>query len=731
MSSGILLVMALSLSGPIPNAASINSHRPDSVLLVRLEAPGKEGELDDSLGRLEAWINGDLKGRFGFDDDVELPFSPEKPQINPVIQTIGARGVLSSGKKIIDEILRICDSSDIREVRIETTSGRKEDAAGLSRLAGMTDLGSDWTVWYTDAHTGISVEIGGNLAEEEGVCLGHFERMWMNKSPVTNIKRIVLTDSVRGDLLTTVLDAVETVVLRDDRWDGPYRNCTDNQLLEKCKEKGLKQWGGKAELVRHLVAEDKRQKLIQDLGDRDIIQVAGVAEDYFEFYQYREGPNKAIEIPTNIFDARDGKWLEDIVALAIAEAWDCDRAFVGLNIGKHDREERMKMFEGITSPNAGKGLAVVWSNCKAAGILDDRFSELDFFDVDSFDLDEYKESLHEENEWEISAFVKWMVSEWDSLPKEMREEITYRHKTRDLDVFAQTNSKSLFLECKLKPGKDEGIMDGNFAQIRSLVSRVASRGVHYTILAHNLLELEVYRDQDYDYVVPWNILRHPDKMLEAVIDRDIPKKWWSRWKRGRSYKSSGSTEPTGRIYGPRGWDGWTPTSQDPPPPDDDVPRGNYYCPECMSSFIAWKQLAEHRRDSGHSIYKCEECSQTLLSNTVVIKHCELTGHKTISGTCYDETKLWVPWGVDTDAQERLKENGFFDKAIENRWNTQKFGSAFREETGKSWKNVFGAPSRKTKVFIYFNKISPGLILFIQGKDGKWYASDPGPGNEED
>ena len=741
MSSGRLLVMALSFSGPIPNAASINSHCPDYVLLIRLKPEDSEGEdkLDDSLGRLKAWRDGELKEYFDFDTDIDLPFSPEKPSITPVIETIEAKGVSSSSKKITDEILRICDSSGIREVRIDTTAGRKEDAAGLSRLSGVTDLGSAWTVWYTDVHTGISVEIGGNLAEENGACLGHFDRMWMNASPVTDIKRTVLTDSIRGDLLTSVLNAVEKVVRRDvPPLQAVYEKCTLDELLEKCKERKLQNWGVRERLVGHLVAEDKRQLMIKDLDDRGIGLKVDVAKNYLEFYQTGAGSTQTIMIPDFIFDETDGRWLEDIVALAIAEAWDCDRTLVGLNIGHPEKEERMAMVNGLKKSVAGRHAAKAWSDCKAAGILDARFSGLDFFDVDSFDLDEYKESLHEENESEISAFVEWMFSDWSSLTKELREELTRAHKIRDLDVFAETSSHTLFVECKLSPGGTAATVEGNIAQIGSLVSRVAVRGIDYSILAHNKLDLEVYHDREFDYVLPWSMLRQPDEMLKAVINKGIPKKW-KIGKRSPGYLATAAAKEALRVLKRRtrgkkrekGWDGWTPTSQDPPPPTDKIPGGNYYCPECMDSFVKWNQLKEHCRDKRHSMYECEQCQEPLLSNNEVERHSKDTGHKKISGTCYNRLKLWVPWGEDTDAQERLKEIEIFDKAIENHWDAEQFSSEVQRETGKSWREVYGAKTRKGKVWTYFNDIKPGFVYFSMGADGRWYAVDTVRGDDEE
>ena len=113
-------------------------------------------------------------------------------------------------------------------------------------------------------------------------------------------------------------------------------------------------------------------------------------------------------------------------------------------------------------------------------------------------------------------------------------------------------------------------------------------------------------------------------------------------------------------------------------------------------------------------------------------HNATTEHKKISGKNFPSERLWRPWSGDPEAQKTLLECGFYDKAIENRWDSAKFCRMLVQETGKKhWKAIYGLRSRRMKVTKYFNEKRPGLVLFIQGDDGKWYASDPGRGDEEE
>ena len=132
MTSRRLLVMVLNLRGAVPNAAAIISHRPESVLLIRLKSENEKGEgmLDESSERLHAWVDGTLPKLYGFDPDIDLEHLPERLPAAPRMNVLEVEGVSSSSKEICDEIRRICDSRGYREVRIDASAGRKEATMG-------------------------------------------------------------------------------------------------------------------------------------------------------------------------------------------------------------------------------------------------------------------------------------------------------------------------------------------------------------------------------------------------------------------------------------------------------------------------------------------------------------------------------------------------------------------------------------------------------------------------
>ncbi|SVB41526.1 uncharacterized protein METZ01_LOCUS194380, partial [marine metagenome] len=90
--------MALNLTGPIPNAAAINSHLPDSILLIRLKSGTEWGEnrLDECLERLLAWADGTLPEVYGFDHDINLKYPPDELQISPQIEVLEVESISSS-----------------------------------------------------------------------------------------------------------------------------------------------------------------------------------------------------------------------------------------------------------------------------------------------------------------------------------------------------------------------------------------------------------------------------------------------------------------------------------------------------------------------------------------------------------------------------------------------------------------------------------------------------------
>lgn len=497
MSSGRLLVMALNLRGPIPNAAAITSHLPDSVLLIRSKSHSEWGEdsLDESYERLQAWANGTLPELYGFDPDIELTkfgmrHAPEEPQTIPQIEVLVVEGLSSSSEEICDKITSICDSRGGHEVRIDVAAGRKEDAAILARLPDVVDLEDGCTVWYTDATSGTSVEIGGGLVEDGERPLNHITRFWLNGSPILGFNRIYKAKAMKGGLLTSVLDSVEEI----------SKSPTKNQ-------------GKRIDL------------LIRDLDGRGI----KVKKEPGGYRAYREGSEKRwIPLPKGLW-GDDGFWFEDLAALAIVEGWDCEHVYVGISIGDHDHENRMGSLKAALSyPYGGKELSRVWSDLRAEEMLPPEFSGLDFLDAESFKLRIYIKKHHESNEGEIRRFASWVVQGWSGLPLSLRNHLTPHCRARDLDVFAETASNCLFVECKLQPKSIGGSVSGNKAQIDSIVASSASRGVNYSILTHTREDIGIWRSGAFDYIVPWSKLRRPGEMLKSVIKRKNPKKMGSR-----------------------------------------------------------------------------------------------------------------------------------------------------------------------------------------------------------
>ncbi|SVA35570.1 uncharacterized protein METZ01_LOCUS88424 [marine metagenome] len=738
--------MALNLRGVIPNAAAITSHLPDSVLLIRLKPGNEEGKdmLNESHKRLQAWANGTLPKIYGFDSDIKLWHSPEKPQTIPRIEVLEVEGVSSSSKEICDEISRVCDSLGHHEVRIDVAAGRKEDAAGLARLPAVADRGGGCTVWYTDATSGTSVEIGGGLGENKGAPLSHMTRFWLNGTPILGAKSVLVGERIRGEVLTSVLDSVEEIS-ESTKLAGTY---------EEREEERKKQVN----------------RLLQDLDDRGI----GASKENWGYKFTRREDDKSVGIPKMVFNTTSGYWLERLAALAVIDGWECERVFIGVSLGKPDHEDRMgSLYSVLRKAWGGRHLSRVWSDCRAEGMLPDEFSGLDFLDSKSFNMREYNpparfrrknpdcKVIFDDNAEEIGRFADWVRQEWRVLPRGLRDYLTPLCQVRDLDVFAQTTSHCLFIECKLGPESGDKTVGQNKAQIDSIVASSASRGVNYSILAHSFHDIDTWRSGAFDYIVHWSKLRRPEEMLDSVIKSGFPKReWWKKPVDPPSGSTSTVTEsvtptthftPEGKVdqgvigshpsnsnrrrvgrRGSRGWDGWTPTRHDPPPPTEEVPKGKHYCPECMDSFNSARWLNEHRQETGHSSYKCEECSEILITDRRVVRHSKETGHKTFSGTNCPSERLWVPWDEDPEAQKRLLESGFYDKAIENRWDSGKFCRMLVQETGKEvWKEIYGVVAKNTKASVYFNSVRPGLVLFIQGADGRWYASDPGRGDEKE
>ena len=513
MSSGRLLVMALNLRGPIPNAAAINSHLPDSVLLIRSKSNSEWGEdsLNESYERLQAWANGTLPELYEFDSDIDLTkagmrHAPEAPTTIPQIEVLEVGGLSSSSEEICEKITSICDSQGGLELRIDVAAGRKEDAAILARFPDMADLNDGCTVWYTDATSGTSVEIGGGLVEDGERPLSHMTRFWLNGSPVLDFKQIFWAKAMKGDLLTSVLDSVE----------------------ETSKSPKKKQ-GERIDL------------LIRDLDGRGI----KVKKEHWGYKAHQESSDKSwIPLPKGLWGG-SGFWLENIAALAIVEGWECEHVYVGISIGHHKHENRMGSLRSALSKNyGGWQLSRVWSDLREEGMLPPEFSGLDFLDSKSFDMKEYRKKHHPENLMEIKRFAAQVVRDWSEFPLSLRKHLTQHCRTRDLDVFAETASNCLFVECKLNPDGASGSASENKAQIDSIVASSASRGVNYSILTHTRDDIRTWRSGAFDYIVPWSELRRPEGLLKSVIKGEVPKEWMSRL--GSRGPNKGNADAGGR-----------------------------------------------------------------------------------------------------------------------------------------------------------------------------------------
>ena len=666
MSSGRLLVMALNLRGPIPNAAAITSHLPDSVLLIRSKSHSEWGEdsLDESYERLQAWANGTLPELYGFDPDIELTkfgmrHAPEEPRTIPQIEVLVVEGLSSSSEEICDKITSICDSQGNHELRIDVAAGRKEDAAILARLPVVADLEGGCTVWYTDATSGTSVEIGGGLVEDGERPLSHMTRFWLNGSPILGFKRILWAKAMKGGLLTSVLDSVEEI----------SKSPTKNQ-------------GKRIDL------------LIRDLDGRGI----KVNKESWGYRAYREGEDpldRWIPITRDIWSDSSGFWLEDIAALAIVDGWDCEHVYVGISIGHPNHENRMgSLRPALGSIYGGNLLSRVWSDLRAEGMLPPEFSGLDFLDTGSFNFREYSKKHHPSNEVEIWNFADRVVQDWRRLPLSLRNHLTPHCRTRDLDVFAETASNCLFVECKLQPDSTGGSVSGNKAQIDSIVASSASRGVNYSILTHAREDIGIWRSGAFDYIVPWSKLRRPGEMLKSVIKRKVPEEMGSR------LSSRGPRAPAGGRGG----------------------KKRRRPPGALSKSRTLARELKETLDRGE--ISPEGAFELLFESITTSKKIEIGRSKDPEATAGVE-------GTGDSLKERVVKSGVFEKAIESGERTIHVVNAIQKAAGRgSWRDVFGA-GKETKFVDYFNQVEPGLVRFRQGEDGDWYASQPDAANEEE
>ena len=122
--SGVLLISTLNAGGPMPNAASVLSHSPTILALLR-QPPLDEriqNQLDSTLQILEKWCDSSLESHFGF--DYEMEYGPEYPSISPEIHVID----IESGSQAKQEILSLIEKIEQRE-RLRRAIQDQEDKA--------------------------------------------------------------------------------------------------------------------------------------------------------------------------------------------------------------------------------------------------------------------------------------------------------------------------------------------------------------------------------------------------------------------------------------------------------------------------------------------------------------------------------------------------------------------------------------------------------------------------
>ena len=515
MTTERILVMVLNMRSPIPNAAAIKSHSPSKVVLLKVnpsDAAVRE-YIEESEERLVAWANGTLPEVYGFDSDLNLEHAPAPPSVVPEILVVEVEDLIHSSDRIEGHIAESARSQSY-EVRFEICAGRKEDSAQLSRVARVlkSDLGNNVSPWYTDVTTGISVQIGGSLAERDEPPLSQIDRLWLNSSPVISCETLRTSD-LRGELLTTVLDNIERI----QRDFHPKGKMGPRERFENAKR--------------------AREKLTADLEERHGIQYH-LHEGKYRFYRDEQGKG-TIDVPARIFHFKEGFWLESLTALSIAENWPCETIHRGLTITHTDREERMGILRSmLKKPARGDYLSRIWTMCRDELLLPGEFADMTFFDREKFMFNEYsphpsllrknrqinkKDYHYFQHEEGIGHFVDWIIDEWVNLPKRAREFLTSKSAIkREIDVLAETPSHCLFIECKLDPSSASKTPEENKAQIDSLVASAASRGVNFSILAHSKIMGESWRGGKFDFIVPWNRFREPDAMLKEVISTATP-----------------------------------------------------------------------------------------------------------------------------------------------------------------------------------------------------------------
>jgi len=300
MGKTTVLLTPLNPVNPAPNAASIMAHSPGFVLFLRFPGINKavERDLDDVEGRIRSWCLGELKERYGLEEDLQLSHEPMGPQNIPQIEVLRVKGFLESAQEIASQIHELSKNLGDIEIRIDVNCGRKEDVANLVKHASEVLEDVDFTIWYTDVGTGHSVEIGSGI-ETRRPPIDPLTRIWLGGFPIIFIDSEIDVNSARGRVLSAYLDSVE------------------NALGEEGEE-------GQLLVEEYLTKEDisiSRECFLKDKKDNTISKFT---------------------VPEDILDPDSGFWLEKLSGLAIAEAWDFDTVYVGVGIGSNTKKARIK-----------------------------------------------------------------------------------------------------------------------------------------------------------------------------------------------------------------------------------------------------------------------------------------------------------------------------------------------------------------------------------------------------
>ena len=68
-------------------------------------------------------------------------------------------------------------------------------------------------------------------------------------------------------------------------------------------------------------------------------------------------------------------------------------------------------------------------------------------------------------------------------------------------------------------------------------------------------------------------------------------------------------------------------------------KWKYYCPLCNQVFRKWSRALEHKKETGHGAYKCDECQTFHATKKSLNKHKRETGHTETSGDFFGQNEM--------------------------------------------------------------------------------------------